>query len=236
VRPAAETERAFADFEQFIRFIKAQDGVRFVTATDMASLYADRAMDRTFTRNDLLELARAIEKEISFAVSPSYALSAADIFSLLTAAGSGLIDGATIPAGVKVTRLDGPIRAFTPSAGALRSSSFRWSAFAAAIRDTAEYCRTHQRIPDEVWIGAESVSPADFLAMLAGALEQVITSGQTPALVERRSGRYTADRYVAEDSPKLWGWVIFPEGFHAPHLMELARLQAWTLKPAVLNR
>jgi hypothetical protein len=246
VRPAAETEQAFADFEQFVRFIKAQEGVRFVTATELASLYADRAMDRTFRRNDMLDLARAMEKEVSFATfgpgflqgsgGQEYALSAADIFSLLTAAGSGLIDAKTIPAGVKVTRLDGPTRGFTPSTGTLRSSSFRWSAFAAAVRDTAAYCRTHQRIPDEVWIGAENVSPADFLAMLADALEQVITSGQTPAMVERRSGRYTADRYVAADSPKLWGWVIFPEGFHAPRLMELARLQAWTLKPAVLNR
>jgi hypothetical protein len=30
--------------------------------------------------------------------------------------------------------------------------------------------------------------------------------------------------------------VIFPEGFHAPRIMELARLQAWTLKPALLAR
>jgi hypothetical protein len=40
---------------------------------------------------------------------------------------------------------------------------------------------------------------------------------------------------VADDSPKLWGWVIFPEGFHAPRLMELAKLQAWTLKPALFQ-
>ena len=137
---------------------------------------------------------------------------------------------------MKVTRLDGPTRAFIPSTGTLRSSSFRWSAFAAAVRDTAAYCRTHQRVPDEVWVGAENLSPADFLAMLASALAQIITSGQTPAQVERRSGRYTADRHVAEDSPKLWGWIIFPEGFHAPQVMELARLQAWTLKPAVLQQ
>ena len=165
-----------------------------------------------------------------------YALSAADIFSLLTEAGSGVIEEKTIPAGMKLTRLDGPTRAFTPSTGTLRSSSFRWSAFAAAVRDTAAYCRTHQRIPDEVWVGAENISPADFLAMLAGALEHAIASGQTPAEVERKSGGTTADRYVAEDSPKLWGWIIFPEGFHAPQLMELARLQAWTLKPALLKR
>ena len=49
-------------------------------------------------------------------------------------------------------------------------------------------------------------------------------------------GHFTADHYVADDTPKLWDWVIFPDGFHAPHLMELARLQAWTLKPAMLAK
>jgi hypothetical protein len=51
-----------------------------------------------------------------------------------------------------------------------------------------------------------------------------------------REGHFTADRYVAADSVELWSWPIFPEGFHAPRIMELARLQAWTLKPAVLQR
>jgi hypothetical protein len=41
-------------------------------------------------------------------------------------------------------------------------------------------------------------------------------------------------RYVAEDTPDLFGgWIIHKEGFRAPKLMELARLQAWTLKPAI---
>jgi hypothetical protein len=104
------------------------------------------------------------------------------------------------------------------------------------VRDTADFSRTFHRVPDEVWIGSESLSPADYLATLAGAMEDVIASGKAPAEVTRRDGRFTADRYVAEDSTALWGWVIFPEGFHAPQIMELARLQAWTLKPAVRQR
>jgi hypothetical protein len=36
------------------------------------------------------------------------------------------------------------------------------------------------------------------------------------------------------DDPSLWTWVIFPPGFRAPEMMELARKQAWTLKPALL--
>ena len=61
-------------------------------------------------------------------------------------------------------------------------------------------------------------------------------TGQPPAEVTRRQGRFTSDRYVAADSKELWSWPIFPEGFHAPAIMALARLQAWTLKPAVLSR
>ena len=58
-RPAAETEKAFADFEQYIRFIQQQPGVTFVTATDLMRLYADRAMTRSFTRDDLRAIAAA---------------------------------------------------------------------------------------------------------------------------------------------------------------------------------
>jgi len=85
-------------------------------------------------------------------------------------------------------------------------------------------------------VGAESLSPADYLATLAAAIEETIAAGKPPATVERLSGRFTSDKYVAEDSPALWDWIIFPEGFHAPHLMELARLQAWTLKPALFEK
>ena len=49
-------------------------------------------------------------------------------------------------------------------------------------------------------------------------------------------GNFTADKYVANDDPRIFNWVIHPEGFHAPKLMELAKLQAWTLKPAVLRK
>jgi polysaccharide deacetylase len=235
IRPAEETEKAFADFEAFVRFMKSQDGVRFVTASELASLYADSALGRSFGRDDLLRLARSAQKEITFEKFNGYALSAADMFSLMTQAGASLVERKPFPTDTKLTALDGPARAFSPSAGTLHSSTFPWPAFANAIRDTAAFCRAQRRIPDEVWIGAESISPADYLATLGGALERVLGSGDLPTNVERRPGRYTADRYVAQDSPDLWNWIIFPEGFHAPRLMELARLQAWTLKPAVLH-
>jgi hypothetical protein len=234
-RPAAETEQAFRDFDQYIRFIKAQPGVRFVTATELMAIYPDQAMSRSFRQADLLGFARFVQKDITFQSLNGYTLSAADVFGLLTNAMAAFIERNEWPSTTHLAALDGPGRVYTPPTGGTRSSSFSWSAFAHAVRETSAYCRTSHHLPDEVWIGAESLSPADYLATLARVLEDLIASGKTPTDVIRREGRYTADRHVAEDAPGLWGWIIFPEGFHAPRIMELARLQAWTLKPAVLR-
>jgi hypothetical protein len=234
-KPRAETDQAFRDFEEYVRFIKAQPGARFVTASELLSIYADAATTRTFTQEDLLGLARAVQKDITFQRLNGYALSPADVFGLLTEAMSGLVDNKTWPLSIKVAALDGPSRPYVPPAGGARSATFQWSAFARAVRDTADSCRTLHRIPDEVWIGVESMAPADYLATLARTYETVAASGAPPHDVVRLEGRFTADRYVADDSPQLWSWPIFPEGFHAPRIMELARLQAWTLKPAVMR-
>ena len=235
-RPAAETEQAFRDFEQYVLFIKDQPGVRFVTATELKALYADQAMTRSFRQEDLVRLARAVQKDITFQKLDGYALSAADVFGLLTGAMAAFVERNAVPPATKVTALDGPSRVYVPPTGGTRSPSFRWIAFAQAVRDTADYCRSSHRVPDEVWIGSESLSPADYLATLARTFDDLVASGKPPAEVIRREGHYTADRHVAEDSPALWGWVIFPQGFRAPRIMEQARLQAWTLKPAVLQR
>jgi hypothetical protein len=235
-RPAAETERAFHDFEEFIRFIPTQAGARFVTATELLTIYADSAMTRRFRQEELLGLARAVQKEITFQEFDGYALSASDVFGLLTNATATFVDHGAWPSAATPIALDGPARTYVPGVGGTRAVSVPWRVFADAVRDTAAYCRTFHRLPDEIWIGTENLSPADYLATLGGIVEDLMTSGKPPIDVTRRVGQYTADRYVAEDSPELWSWPIFPEGFHAPRIMELARLQAWTLKPAVRRR
>lgn len=235
-RPAAETEQAFKDFEDYVRFIKAQPGARFVTATELKAIYQDAAMSRSFAAADLQRFARAMQQEITFQRFDDYALSAADVFGLLTDAAASFIDRSAWPAATRPIPLDGPARTYRPPVGGTISTRFTWNAFARAVRDTADFCRSAHRVPDEIWIGSESLSPADYLATLAQAIDSAIATGRAPTEVARREGRYTSDRYVAEDSSRLWGWVIFPDGFHAPQIMELARLQAWTLKPAIIKR
>jgi hypothetical protein len=82
------------------------------------------------------------------------------------------------------------------------------------------------------------VAPADFVRAAASVVSATLASEAAapvfPARVAIPAGtRVATERFVAEDSPELFGgWVIHPAGFRAPRLVEHARLQAWTLKPA----
>ena len=135
-RPAAETEKAFEDFEQYVRFIKEQPGVKFVTATELKALYADTAMTRSFRHEDLVPLARSVQKEITFSEARR-----------LCALGGGCVrpahgrDGRGDRSERRPFPDEGdsarwPGEGVHPSTGGTRSSSFRWTAFAQAVRET----------------------------------------------------------------------------------------------------
>jgi hypothetical protein len=233
-RPRQETQRAFADFEAFIRFIQAQPGTEFVPASGMLARYADAARDRVFAAREVGEIARACTSTLDIVARDGYALSAADCFSLLTAAAGALAARGTAPNEIRARHLDGPTRPYARGEGrGPAGDAIPWEAFARAVSDVVSATDISGRVPDEVWIGAENMSPADFLATVAGVLAASPGPSVAPASVTRRTARVAAERFVADDSAALWNWPIFPEGFHAPAIMEHARLQAWTLKPAI---
>ena len=79
--------------------------------------------------------------------------------------------------------------------------------------------------------------PADFLLALAAAYDGYRKQGRFPleeGLALGNNPELLPARHVAADTPGLFGgWIIHKEGFRAPKIVELARLQAWTLKPAI---
>lgn len=232
----AEIAKGYRDFEAYITFIKSMPGVSFVTASELTKYYTDVGATKEFSPSELLTMARSVQREISFQQIGEVSLSGADLFSLLNSAVASYIEGGKVEPPVRLNEmLYGPARSFVPAVNSKRPSQVGWDAFAAAVGDAQSYCRQRGRIPDEIWIGVDNISPQDYLATLASVLEDILSKGTHPELVKIGHAELGAERHVAEDSLGLWNWVIFPEGFHAPEIMRLARLQAWTLKPAVLG-
>ncbi len=89
------------------------------------------------------------------------------------------------------------------------------------------------RIPSVIWLGSHSIPPESYLVGIARVAQSILQNAEPPSTVTFGPARLAAADYVADDSPDLWNWAIFPKGFHAPKMMSLAKSQAWTLKPAI---
>jgi hypothetical protein len=233
-RTAAETDAAFRSFETYIDFMRALPGVRFVTASDLPAVYPDhvrsdgvdlataRSLAALISRTDSLDILRDARQR---AVSP------ADQFAIVIGLLVDAVERGDAPAHADVPALVGPPEA-PPRTNAMQVP---WTAFRDALGGAAEEMRARRHVPARVFVGAVPVAPADFLRAAAHVVAGWPDTGppRFPGTVAIGSGvRLATERFVSEDSPAVFDWVIHPPGFHAPRIIEQAKLQAWTLKPA----
>jgi peptidoglycan/xylan/chitin deacetylase (PgdA/CDA1 family) len=227
-----EIEKHFKYLEDLVTYLKSFPKVRFVTASEALKVYADAAQKRTFSAEELTDIARQVGPDISFQERDGYNLSASEQMELLNKFVEERIrknDSAPIV-------LDGtPYGPSSEFPAMSQNVEVPWSQFSRTVLDVGGFTRKNGQIPTAVWFGSTAVSPESYLVALAGVTTSLMTKGAPPESVTVGPAHLAAEKYVAEDSPKIWDWVIFPEGFHAPNLMSLARLQAWTLKPARLK-
>jgi hypothetical protein len=233
VKTLAESQAAFSVFERYVRFMKHFPDVQFVTASEAASYYSDEARGRRFTVNELKRAAASVGDRIGYyAAKGRYALSAAEIFALLHDYVLACTGGKETPFVLPDQPLDGPSEAAPPLAGPITTNR---SQFERTIRDVREFMQVHGRVPSMVWLGSIGVPPEAYLRALAQVAVELANGKPIAETIEIKPTALDSARYVAEDGPGLWRWVIFPPGFRAPRLMELAKGQAWTLKPAFLH-
>ena len=237
-RTAEETEGAFARFGEYVDHINQIPGMRWVTASDLPGIYPDLVRTQGATESELDEIVRALTNRratrMDYQRIGQKVFSLADQFELLSRAVESVLDGRKPRFPLRSVGLIGPD---APPTGVTRFPYVNGRAFRDAARGVSEFIRHERRIPSRVFFGPDSISPADFLAGLAEAWSAFKRGGKLD-LNERAilgsGAQISPERHVAEDTPDLFGgWVIHKEGFRAPKILEQARLQAWTLKPAL---
>ncbi len=239
--PPEETEAAFQRFGQYIDHIRSLPKVRFVTASDLPEIYPDAVREEGASAADLAEITARLlagsQSGIDFQVIHGHAYSLADQFEALTCAVATLSAGEKLQFPVLCQGLFGPERP-PPSTGP--GTRLAWPAFRDTTRDVLDFIQTQRRVPSRVFVGADSVPPADFLIALAAAYQNYLAKGSLPlddGVSLGNKPEVLPERHVAPDTPELFGdWIIHKEGFRAPKILEQARLQAWTLKPALVRR
>lgn len=232
VKTPEESDKAFNYLEELVASMKSFPRVEFVTASQGLSLFADSAQKRAFSSSELADIAAHVDQEISFQLRDDYNLAPSEVFALLERFLAGVIR----KKGSEPTVLDGTPSGPPSAAVPIRDTlEVAWSQFARTVLDVADFLEKRNQIPVVVWLGSVAVSPEAYLLGLARVTKSLMAKGELPETVTISPARLVSAPYVANDDPALWHWVIFPEGFHSPHLMDLARLQAWTLKPARIS-
>ena len=233
-RTPEETDAAFKCFAAYVDHINAIPGVRWITASELPGLYPDPVRSEGTPQGDLDEIARRISGGggVDYQRIGSRVYSVAEQFELLTLAMNDVLAGRAVSFPLKTVGLMGPEAPPPPSV----LTNLDGLTFRDALGGVLAFVQSERRVPARVFVGADPVAPADFLVAMASAWllqreQGGFSTGRTVPL--GRDMRILPERHVAQDTPGLFGgWVIHKAGFRAPHLMELARLQAWTLKPA----
>ncbi|CAN5401475.1 hypothetical protein BH10PLA2_BH10PLA2_04670 [soil metagenome] len=231
-KTAEEKAVAFGNFERYITFMKHFPEVQFITAREALHLYRDESAGKSFSRDDLKTIAQNCRPDVSFVKLGNAYLSAAEAFTLLNSfvARSNEVDG------IEFMRLEAP--PFGPGRASTEFKTEQKIPTNQVMRtavDVQGYVARHGMIPNAVWLGSVNVPPEVYLQGLATLTLSLLEGKEVPAEITFKPATLAAAKYVSDDDVKLWKWAIFPKGFHAPSLMQTAKLQAWTLKPAVLH-
>ena len=230
-KTALETEVAHRNFEGYIRYIQSHAGVRFITAREALDLYRDDASQRFFSVEDIARLARHLQSgEINHQVLGGVTLAPAEQFFLLTQFTLQSLGRQQITGSHLAMAPLGPLR----PAPVHREVTATASQFQRTITDVAQYLEQRRRVPDVIWRGSDAVSPESYLVTLAGTALRLAGGRSLEGAVRFRPAILASAERVRNDRD-LWSWIILPSGFEAPEMMELARRQAWTLKPALLS-
>jgi hypothetical protein len=229
-----ETRAAYQNLEDYIRFIARFDDVKFITASEAAAIWRDDVREHRWTPDEVRTIAANVGDSVAFQRRGAVALAPSEVLALLVNWLELRLDGRkappTIPP-IEFTPL-GPTAACPHFPKPITASA---AEFRQAVNDVADTFRKQGRVPSTVWFGSTGVPPEAFLAAAAKVVVGLNDGGDMPARIEIAPATLATTKYVANDDPQLWRWVIFPPGFRAPALMELAKKQAWTIKPAVMH-
>lgn len=241
LRAPGEMERGLQLFGDYLEYVAGRPEVEVLTGRQLLNLLTDDVPGRAFELGEIATVLDFTDGNIDPVWLGDVVVAPSELLALIT---DGLLEaflavseGADLSAGDGLAHIEvaveatpyGPVR--RPPTDIAVHEVVLTDAFLEAAADVRRYLHYHGRVPDSVWLGARRLAPADYLVAAADLLRALLAAGEVPAEVRVRGGRIAAERHVRP----AWGWIVFPEDFDAPAILELARLQTWTLKPAVLR-
>jgi hypothetical protein len=222
------------NLDSFVALAKSMKKIHFITASDAVELYHDKARDREFNVAELRSLCKRSLRGINYQpISPDVWLSPAEIFSIVLASLVHYSKKKVLPGGVRIIQPYGPK---ADNQSKCDDGEVDLDVFLQECSRVLEKVRLSSQLPSTVYLAKSHVSPADMFATCCEIYVR-LSNDETIDIVALKKGNFEVGKHVTEKGART-DWKLTytnPEGFEATKQIEIARLQTWTLKPAVLN-
>ncbi len=216
LRPEGEMEFYIEQLGQFVDYILSQGNTEFITASQVLK-YENQSKD-PLNAEDIKALASRVNDSLYFVEYKGRTLSAADQFSLFC---KYLLGKELEP-----DFMYGPENDIqTDSYGQVRVSELK-NAISREFPKVFDF----MMLPDYFEAGGIKINPADMACTLAKVIREGLSDEDS---VNISKGNLRSQSHVNEE--ESWGnkWIIFPADLKVPNIIKMAKLQAWTLKPAI---
>jgi hypothetical protein len=224
LRPRTEILALMADFDAFLAWVAHETDAHVTTYRPLWERCRDD--DRRLPVAALRQLIQEADGPLTARKIAGHWLSPAEQLGVLLDAAAWRTTHESLPDSTTVRPLLGPdTHIATVGAGELETRDIL--AVAAALSPEAG---RNGRIPAGAEVGRRLLGPAALLRTLARAL------GETPARVAMDQSDDLPNLAHRPDFAGLHfhgGWNMFGPEFQAPHVLQMARLQTWSARPAL---
>lgn len=234
LRPLESMETAKKNFRRLVRYLAGRDDIELTTFRELAERFSWQP--DTITSADLGRIARKILDEQRVVIDDHY--SPAEIFAALCDALVHYRDSRAIPATIRIRRPLGPME-MPPDARDIDSlSADDVLQLAQQAQDTI-----HRTGHLPAWLSCrnEKIGAGSLLAIFSDlyrSLQKNATSapdawmGQQFRVFPLESYPSYNEEQIISEVAGCKGWPVHRKDLDMSHLIELTRLQLWTLKPA----
>jgi len=233
-QPPEVKERALQDFESLIKFGSSFGDVQFISAADAHRIYR-RKLDAVLGPAEIRKIATRLttSNKMSYMKLGDEYISPAQAFCVLVNFVAAYSKTGKIP---KRTAMGEPLGPMSRFKSRVNSTNLSLRDLQSAAEKVSTFIAKKGCMPSSIKIGdSAELVPSDFLATLA-RLSKSLVSGESvgKSVTLRRARMILEEKFVDGNAFKRsCEWGILPKGFKAPKILEQAKLQTWTLVPAV---
>ncbi len=231
LRPVESMKTAQKNFRRLIKYLKNRDDIELTTFREIKNLYSKQ--ENEIGTEKLGAIAERILKENTIVIDKQY--SPAEVFTALAESLTEYNKTGKLPVVLTIKRPFGPLK--MPMENPEIFIAEKNDVFALS-GSAMEYILDTDHLPSALLLDEHTIGSGSLLALFSKMYLEIL-KGTVPDQLDIISfPAYPSEnlQQIIKKVARLEGWAVHRENLDMSNLIEMTKLQLWTLKPASITK